>query len=272
MRTALCTMDGVTYDATAFQQAEDFGTKRRYLECPECRGPAFYRGPSRNGREACFGARPHAEGCTLAALELDGAATGEGAEEDEILTTGQRIVLDFNYGTPGTTEGPQPAGVPVRTGNAGTRGAGCGPAVRETMTRRLRPILRTLIESEEFRRSNQLIEVPAVGEFTIADFFVPFSAVTEDDVGSYRGFWGMVPAPRRDGNGTLWLNSGGQEDMSALLDQRYWEETRQRFHIEDEEDIAGAYILVIGELRRGPTGKRYVPITEPSRFTLRLAR
>jgi hypothetical protein len=271
MRTALCTIDGMTYNAARFQQTDEFDIKRRFLECPECSGPAFYRGPSKNGREACFGARPHAEGCTLAALEHDGAVTGEGVEDDEVLTTGQRIVLDLNYGTADTTTGGQTAGVPVGAGNGGTRGLG-GPAMNNTITRRLGPILRTLMESDEFRRSNQTIQIPDVGEFTIADFFVPFSEVTDEHVGSCRGFWGMVPAPRRDGNGTLWLNSGGHEDMSVLLDQGFFEETRQRFHFEEVEDLAGAYVLVLGELRRGPSGKRYVLISEQSRFTLRLTR
>lgn len=271
MRVALCTQDGVTYEAVDFNQTTDFITKKRFLECPECHGPAFYRGLTRNGREACFGARPHIPGCTLATLEHDGEATGQGNEEDELLTIGQRIVLDFNFGTAEAGQGGQPAGVPIATGNAGTHGDN-GPAVRETITRRLGPLLRSLIELDEFRRSPQIIEVPEIGEFSVADFFVNFTDVTDDHIGSYHGFWGMVPDARRAANGTLWFNSGGREDMSALLDKSFIEETCQRFHVENEEDIAGAYILVLGELRLAKNGKKYVQIDDPYRFTLRLAR
>lgn len=271
MRIALCTLDGVTYEAADFRQEDGFDNKRRYLVCTECGMRAFYRSFAGNAREAHFGARPHAEGCTLAALEPDGTATGEGAEEDDILTTGQRILLDLNYGTPDPTRGGQPVGVTVRPGNGGARGV-YGPAARDTMTRRLRPILRFLMESEDFRRSTQTIQIPEVGEFTIADFFVPFTGVTNDHVGSYRGFWGLVPTPNIDGKGTLWLNSGGHEDMSVLLDQGFIEEIRLRFHFEEVEDLAGSYVLALGELRKGPSGKRYVPISDPSRFALRLVR
>ena len=271
MRIAHCTQDGVIYEAVDFNQTTDFINMKRFLECPECHGPAFYRGLTRNGREACFGARPHIPGCTLATLEHDGETTGQGNEEDELLTTGQRIVLDFNFGTAEAGEGAQPAGVPIATGNAGTQGDN-GPAVRGTMTRRLGPLLRSLIESDEFRRSPQVIEVPVIGEFTVADFFVNFVDVTNDHIGSYHGFWGMVPDARKDTQGNLWLNSGGRENMSARLGLGDIEATYRRFNIQDEEDIAGAYVLVLGDLRVGPSRKRYVKITEASRFTLRLAR
>jgi len=60
MRTALCTLDGVIYRSADFAQTEDFENKRDHLVCPECRMRAFYRRPTRNGRDACFAARPHA--------------------------------------------------------------------------------------------------------------------------------------------------------------------------------------------------------------------
>lgn len=270
MRTALCTQDGVTYQAVVFNQAEGFLDKKRFLVCPQCQGPAFYRGSTRNGREACFGARPHAEGCILAAPEHDGTITEPGAGEGEIFTTGQRIVLDFNFGTPVADDGGQPIGATTATGDGGVPG-GTGEAVREIMTRRMSSLLRSLMESEEFRGSTQVMEVAGEGEFTVADLFVNFADVTDDNIGRYHGFWGMVPDAQRDGSGTLWFNSGGQEDMSVLLDQRFIEEAYRRFHIDDAEDIAGAYILVLGELKRSRNGKKFVQITEPFRFTLRLA-
>lgn len=271
MRMALCTQDGETYQASDFIQVADFIAKKRFLECPECQGPAFYRGPTRNGREACFGARPHADGCTLATPEHDGGTRGQGDGEDEVFTTGQRILLDFNYGALVTTQEGEPAGTTTVTADVGMLG-GTGTGMRETMNRRMSSILRSLMESEEFRRSTQMIEVTGHGEFTVADLFVGFSEVTDDHIGSYHGFWGMVPDARRDGKGTLWLNSGGREDISILSGYGLIAETYKRFHIDDEEDIAGAYILVLGELRIGPSGKRYVQVKDQMSLTLRLAR
>jgi len=95
---------------------------------------------------------------------------------------------------------------------------------------------------------------------------------TEANIGTYHGYWGMIPDARRDANGTLWFNSGGREDVNILLDQEHIEGSYQRFSIDDEEDIAGAYLLVFGELATARSGKGYVVITDPSRVALRLAR
>jgi len=270
MRIALCTLDGITYRAADFSLTEGFNDKRRNLVCPECGMRAYYRNYVRNTREAHFGARPHAEGCTQAPLEQLGA-TGQAGDEDEILTTGHRIVVDFNFGTPEGMQGEQRGVVPVAVGNGVTWGTR-GQAVNETMTRRLGPLLRSLMESEEFRRSTQSLEIPDRGEFIVSNFFVNFGDVTENHIGSYHAYWGMVPdASISRRNGALWFNSGGWEDLSVLLDQSHIEATFQRFHIEDMEEISGAYILVFGDLRVSANGMKYVEISDPARFTLRLA-
>jgi len=45
----------------------------------------------------------------------------------------------------------------------------------------------------------------------------------------------------------------------------------KRYHVEDEEDLAGAYILVIGTARVSQNGKVYCVIDDPAHMTLRLA-
>lgn len=272
MNIALCTLDNTTYTAVDFNQTENFIAKRRSLVCTQCNSAAFYRGPTRNGREACFGAS-HAEGCTLAALEYVGTPPGQGDVEDEVFTAGQRIVVDFNQGTPATDTEAQPVGRPTEADN-GRVYNGEGTTVRETMSRRMSSLLRNLIVNEEFRRSTQIMEIVGLGEYPVADFFVNFGDISEGHIDCYHGYWGMVTDARIVDNGTLWFNSGGREDLSVLLDQRYIEGTFQRFRIEDEEDIAGAYILVFGEFKRAAGGnrKKFVHITDPFRFTLRLAR
>lgn len=270
MRTARCTLDDATYTADTFFQVEDFPTKKRFLVCTRCGGPAFYRSATRNGREACFGARPHAEGCDLAALEHQ-TEMDDGPPDHEIFTRGQRIIVDLNFGVATTVidrhseEGRDGAGGPTRHGTGGT-------TPRNYMYRRMSSLLRALVESDEFRRSDQAIEIAGQGEFLVADFFVNFADADDNHVGRFRGFWGMIPDARIAGN-TLWFNSGGRDNMSALLDQRYFQDIAHRFNIDDVTEIDGAYILIFGELKRARnTGKKYVQITSPSYFTLRLAR
>jgi len=269
MRTAFCAQDNVIYTVEDFHLVEGFSTKRRFLLCTECRGDGFYRRPSRNGREACFGAW-HETGCTLAAVDRNGGQTGEGEIEDEILTIGQRIVVDFNVGTIQGGGADEEGEIPVTRGTAGG-GNGLGPALREEMHRRLRSILRSLIGSEEFRNQDQIIEV-AGNEYTISEFFVNIADAAEEHLDELHGFWGMIPNTQTDDNGTLWFNSQGGTNVSAFLDRRYIQEAMTRFGWGEEEDLAGAYLLIFGILKRSRSGKLCIEISALERFTVRLAR
>ena len=76
MIKAKCTIDNFTYTAVEFAQLQpnELEHKRRFLQCPACGGPAFFRHAAMIGRGPCFGARPHADGCELAAYDYaDGA-------------------------------------------------------------------------------------------------------------------------------------------------------------------------------------------------------
>lgn len=91
--------------------------------------------------------------------------------------------------------------------------------------------------------------------------------VTEDHIGNYYGFWGMIPNAKRDDKVTLWFNSGGQEDMSVMSVRRFGEEIFGRFHIQSVDEIAGKRSCAWAI----KNCKKYVRITDPFRFTLRLA-
>jgi hypothetical protein len=101
MDFAKCTIDNKIYKAHEFEQfeASELAQKRRFLVCKECGGLGFFRKASKSGQAACFGARPHKDGCDLAAPEndlVDGLLT---KEELAYLNSGNEIVVDFNYGT-----------------------------------------------------------------------------------------------------------------------------------------------------------------------------
>jgi hypothetical protein len=86
----------------------------------------------------------------------------------------------------------------------------------------------------------------------------------------FHGYWGQITAARKLGN-SYWFNTGSLESVSILLDEMYFDEVARRFNIQDLEDLPGSYLLVFGRLMRSQNGKIYVQITDPSRFTMRLA-
>lgn len=273
MNTARCTLNGQVYNAVDFNQGEDFHTHRHHLVCTACGFPAHYRRQGRDGRDACFVARPHADGCRLATPEYEGAQAVAGNVEDEIFTTGQRIIVNFNIGTTTvTTAAPPTGGAADRGGQRGRNNGGTTP--RDVTSRKMSKLLRTLIDSEEFRRSPQIIEIPGQGNYVAADLFVNFSDVTDEHLETYHGYWGQITDAKVGYySRTLWFNPGGEDDMSVLLDERYIGEVFQLFNIVAPSQIAGAHLLVFGKLKRAQiNGKRFVQITDPRLFTLRLPR
>lgn len=227
MKTAICPINNRTYEAATFEQDEYFEFIKNSMMCPRCSQPAFFRGVTQNGREACFGAR-HTEGCDMATSEHDDMQE----IENESQATAQRIVVDFN--TAGSID----------------------------------HLFQSLMESEEFRRSAGVIEIPEQGQYTISDFFVNFADVTENHVGSYHGFWGKIPDARVDGN-TMWLNSGGPDAACANADVRHFDTIYQRFNIQNAAEISGSHILVFGELKKGKRDKKFVLINDPNNFTVK---
>ena len=71
MDTARCNQTDFTYSAQEFaaMQPKQRAQLKDHLVCPECESAAFFRHETKNGREACFGARPHDERCGLRAAQ-----------------------------------------------------------------------------------------------------------------------------------------------------------------------------------------------------------
>lgn len=271
MDIAVCTEDGETYTAVEFaaQNQADIGRKRRLLQCPECDGPAFFRKASRGGRAPCFGARPHIGDCGLAALDQERRGDGLGEDQDALYNLGNRIIVDLNFGA---LDHPVHVGDPNRAPNRRREGryAGDGDRANAEMHRRLSTLLRTLIEAPNFRHSDQLIAVNDHPEMAARDFFVSLPNITHQYIGQFRGYWGLLSDAAYDSSGTLWLNSGGRNNISFCLNAEYAEVLAERHRFEDEEDLAGSYILAFGEPRISQNGKFFCSIADPAYVTLRL--
>lgn len=169
MDVAHCTLNGERYTVRQFEglSEHDVAQLRRFLACPVCAGPAFYRKESTSGQAACFGARPHAPGCSLAAAEPRYRG-GAGPDQVERINSGERIEIDFVYGAgPVTHVNPNEPANPQGRGGRFV-GGGSGPR-NAVMHRRLSTLLKNLMHSDGFRNSDQLIAMPA-GEFRVRTF------------------------------------------------------------------------------------------------------
>lgn len=270
MDVARCTLDNITYSSEQFAQLApvEISQKRRFLVCPECGGPAFFRKQTRNGRAACFGARPHQPNCGLAALDETRVIDGHGEVVDVIDNPGERIVVDLNFGAQLHVHAEPNVGPGNARARAGVH-AGGNSQNSARMHRRLSSLLRTLIESPHFRTSAQILEILG-REIPVRDFFVPLLNIGAQHRNSMKGFWGMLSDVGAGQPGTVWLNSGGRDDISFCIDEQSFAAVCNRFHITDIEEFSGAYILVIGEARVSQNGKLYCVIENQDMVSLRL--
>lgn len=273
MYAARCTEDGVTYAAVDFAALPpaELARKRHLLECPDCGRPAFFRRASRSGRAACFGARPHAETCELAAQAYEADDDGRGEDQDRLLNPGNRIVLDLDYGAANEPVVQEADGLPPNRRRRG-RFAGEGPRPNARMHRRLGPLLRMLIDTPAFGESDQVIEIAGRPDVRARDLFVPVLDANARHGNQFHAYWGVIATAQRDANGTLWLNAGGRRALSFCLGQLHIGGFLRRYGIADEQDIVGAHILVLGVPTVSQNGKLYCDLTANEHFTIRLAR
>lgn len=271
MDIARCAEDGQTYTAAAFAalHPSDLERMRQQLTCPECDGPAFFRKASRSGRAACFGARPHHDRCRLAAQDSEQVIEGEGTNLDVLNNPADRIVVDLAYGAQPREVHGDPTEGSGRAGRA-PRYVGGNARPDARMHRRLSSLLRTLVEAPHFAGSHQLLEIAGQPEIRVCDFFVPLLVANRNMQGQVQGWWGLISDAQDGGDGSLWLNSGGRGMISFCIPNDMRSYVLDRFRLEDNEQLAGAYVLVIADLRISQYGKMYCVIESPNHIAIRL--
>jgi hypothetical protein len=127
-----------------------------------------------------------------------------------------------------------------------------------------------LFNAPTFGQSEVIMEIPERGEIAARNFFVPILDVTVQYVGQFRRYWGLLSDARYHNDQQLWLNGGGRDNVSFCVQRDHIAEILQRYRIDDEEDFAGAYVLVTGMLQISRQGKRYCVVNDPSRIVLKL--
>ncbi|GEK50942.1 hypothetical protein [Vreelandella venusta] len=267
MDTAYCTQDQTKYYVANFAQLSEseIGGKRRHLICVECGWPAYFKRAATSGQGACFGARPHATTCSLGTPQ---SKKGLGSDEvqDILRNPMNHIRIDINYGAHEKING-DPTDID-KTNTRGGRFTGEGPRGPSPMQRRLRPLLKALISSEQFRQSNVTVELPRHTALPANQFFVNFDSVTESYANLFRGYWGLVFDTGMTSDGSLWLNTGKYDDLSILISPDKYESFKRKFDFQFDRDLEGMHMLVFGKLRQARTGKLIVDVEELDFCTL----
>lgn len=114
-----------------------------------------------------------------------------------------------------------------------------------------------------------LIKINGHNGISARQLFVPIQSVTRQHLGNFGGYWGMI-TDARSNHQSIWLNGGGQSDISFCIDKPYLPELKRRYQFDDLEDLAGSIILVFGTPQLAANGKLYCPIDNLAHIALRL--
>ena len=159
MELARCTLDNKVYSAVDFSTLSDLSTKRRNLICDECKNPAYFKKAAKSGQAACFGARPHKDGCSVASEDSDTVAGKLEDDERALINDGNSIKVDFDFGSKTNThivDMEDSESNPRKTGSSHHITNGLGKA---KSNRRLKSLLNMLINDSGFAASKIKIDI-----------------------------------------------------------------------------------------------------------------
>lgn len=267
MDRAKCVLDNKIYTALEFSNLPpgEMSTKRKHFVCTECHAVAFFRKASRKGRAACFGAFPHAEDCSLS---LSGAQGSKGKVDESLVSQSKRL-LRFNledahssYVEAKLTKNEEKADAVNIVEMADAL------KLNPNAHRQLSAILKFLIITKKFKVSHVEVE-NEYGPLTAeSHFFKSFDLAKFDQSEKLQGYWGMLTDARFSSEGALWLNSGGNSDVSCVIQEKLVDKLFKRYSLEDEEELAGAYVIVVGDLEVSSKGKKYIELNDLDQLDL----
>lgn len=262
MEEAKSLATGLVYWADDFADlaASERDYLRESLVCTGCGADAYFVRAARNGRRACFGARPHHEDCQLASLATENGGTASLDEVDERINAGDIFRIDPDRPRPirHVDDDPTAHG---RHAGAAVRYTGRGRGGRRTSSMGMARLLRQLVLRENFRNSRTLLIMSDDTHQTVASGCVHLSDIEDRHQNRLRVYWGTIRFPREKEDGGAWLNTGRftptvvieEDELSVLL---------ARAGLARLEDLEGSYFAFMGRLRRNAAGKEFLFVNE----------
>ena len=255
MHDALLPSSGATITADELQAMSSTrrDNLRGELACPSCLADAYFIREARNGRRACFGARPHEEGCELASLLTEDRGAAALDEVDERINAGDVFRLE-----PNRTRAIQ------HVTHDPSAPAGSGPAARYVKrngsTARISSLsmdrlLRQLVLREAFARSKTRLILSDNTSGLVRTLCVHMSEISDRYLRKRRVYWGTIRFPRPKDNGGAWLNTGSRSSPTLVIEEEELEALLAAKGLDDLEDLSGSFFAVVGPLRKSAGGK-----------------
>jgi hypothetical protein len=241
---------------------------RELLTCTACGADAYFIREARNGRSACFGARPHEEGCELASLATEDGGSASLDDDDQLTASSSRFRLEPYRPRLVRHIRHTPGGAPhAGSGRRYTRPSRGGVRTPSVSIDRL---LRRLVREPDFRTSRAELVLANNTRAVIADYCINVREADEDLVGRKRLYWGTIRFPRPADDDGAWLNTGSRSLPTVKLDEVLLADVLEDKDIDDIDDLSGAAFAFLGYLRRSAAGKLLLFPEDPEWFVIRL--
>jgi len=273
MYEARSTTAGRVFSAEQFETLDPAlrSYHRGSLTCTGCGAPAYFIRAARNGRAACFGARPHGDDCEMASTDGESPAPGSLEEADAIVAANSVFVLQPSRPRAIThvVEGDDD---PSRSHRSGRRHTGLAVERATRKSLALNKLLRRLVREPMFRRSKATLVMPDNSSTTIRKFCRPASTIDASRARPRRLYWDIVSYVREDKErGGAWLNLSTKGAPGIRLNETMMNYVKAAKNITDTSDLAGCSFLYYGALtRKAATGKYYFAPQDPEWFIVRL--
>lgn len=262
MEEARSRTTGAVWDAEEFAalRSGEREALRETLICTACGADAYFIREARNGRRACFGARPHRDDCELASFATEDGGGAPLDEVDELINAGDVFRIDPNRERTIRHVRHDPSAQASSSGSA-VRYTGRGRGQVRQSSMGVGRLLRQLVKREPFRRSQTLLIMSDDSRQTVKSGCVHLSEIEDKHKNRLRVYWGTIRFPRPKDGGGAWLNTGwgsptiviNQDELVTLL---------QRSGMEELDDLSGSFFAVMGRLRETANGKQYLFINE----------
>lgn len=262
--------------ALAAGDYEDYPSaeRRGYAEsllCTGCQQPAYFIRQARNGRAACFGARPHLDGCEMASTITDDGGAAALPTDEPRVAAGDELVLrsvEASVGTvrhvrhdPQATAGDGRARRYIAQGVGGTSTPSMG----------LNVLLRRLVREPSFRDSRAMLVLPDGTRGSIRSYCVEVIDADLSYWNKRRLYWGTIRYPNVDDDGGAWLSLGRRGSAVLRLNPATVDELLERHDVDDLEELQGAAFVVYAPLRKATRSDRLLLFVDDlDWFALRL--
>jgi len=277
MDLAKCTLNNIVYNAVEFSKLSDLSMKRRHLICNECEYPAYFKKASKSGQAACFGARPHKEGCRVA-TEDSSTTIGTLTETEKFLINdGSEIKVDFNFEIQAVTHTLEAENNENKTSRIGKSHSGINGIGSAASKRKLSSLLNILVNDMSFVKSNRKIDIGQKYPYNASTLFKKNNELSENDIEKFRGLYGQIVDVKLATNKVknevrpLWLNFGGIDECSILIPNSLSEDFFNRFseYEDDIDELSGKYVLCFGTIHKSKNGKFYIQLDDISKIVFR---